>query len=142
MGSPHVVQQVFSFFDIEVRGLGLEMNVKKTEVQATGNAPHFSVRTASKATLSTFDNSTTQPKTVYKYLGVYLFTGEKRTNLLSYLINELNSFFSRLRSLRLTFSELIKLVNLQLLPTLVYRSIAHPLSTKIWQPLTSNYGQR
>jgi hypothetical protein len=81
MFTPQLVQQVFSFFDKEVRGLGLEMNVKKTEVQASGSAPHFSVRTASKATLSTFDNSTSQPRTVYKYLGVYLFTGEKRTNL-------------------------------------------------------------
>ena len=44
--------------------------------------------------------------------------------------SEITSFFTFLHPLNLTLSEYIRLVNLQLIPTLQYRLMAHPLELK------------
>ena len=73
------------FFNIEVRHLRLNMNVKKIELHA-----HFYVRESSLSTFSNFNSSHAS----YKYLCVHLLTNCQPTPLRSFILNEVHGFFS------------------------------------------------
>ena len=80
------------------------------------------------------------PRLFYKYLGTYFFNKQQNQNMLALLNNTITSFFNNLASLPLTHTEIIKLSNIQLIPTLTYRLIYNSLppsdistlDTKIW----------
>ena len=78
--------------------------------------------------LSTTKQKTGQPHNCYKYLGVYIFTANHEAQTLALAQSETRSFFTTLQPLRLTLSEYILLVNVQLIPILSYRLMAHPLA--------------
>ena len=73
------------------------------------------------------DPKTLAPRKVYKYLGAYLFTDPDPILTYELAKSEITSFFTFLHPLNLTLSEYIRLVNLQLIPTLQYCLMAHPL---------------
>ena len=80
--------------------------------------------------LSTLNTDTGLPHTVNKYLGVYIYTAEQQSNTFALATSEIRSFFTLLQPLALTLSEHIRLVNIQLIPVLTYRLMAHPLTLK------------
>ena len=86
-----------------------------------------SFATCSGAPLSSLHQHTGQPHKVYKYLEVYVYTQEQRSNTFDLATLEIRSF-TTLQPLARTLSEHIKLVNIQQIPVLVYRRMAHPLT--------------
>ena len=92
-----------------------------------GKAPQTTITAPSGKRLSTIDPKALAPRKVYKYLGVYLFTDPDPTLTYELAKSEITSFFTFLHPLNLTLSEYISLVNLELIPTLQYRLMAHPL---------------
>ena len=77
--------------------------------------------------LSTIHPTTRVPRKVDKYLGVHLFTDPDPPLPYELAKSEITSFFAFLHHLNLTLSEYVRLVNHQLVPTLQYRLMAHPL---------------
>ena len=59
----------------------------------------------------------------YKYQGTYFFNQRQNTQMYQLLVNTINSFFTNFPTLPLTHNEIIKLSNIQLVPTLTYRLI-------------------
>ena len=59
---------------------------------------------------------------------MYVFTANHEAHTLALAKSEIRSFFRTLQPLRLTLSEYILLVNVQLIPILSYRLMAHPLA--------------
>ena len=106
-----------------------------------GTAPPRTFTSPSATPLSTTDQKTGQPHNCYKYLGVYIFTTNHAAQTLALAKSEIRSFFTTLQPLRLTLSEYVLLVNVQLIPTLSYRLMTHPpalnelgvLRAMIWQ---------
>ena len=130
------VISVFKYFDTTARHLGLDMNVTKTELLAMEDSPHISFTTPTGSLISTcFPDGT--PRTVYKYLGIYLYTTNQKNNLDLYIKNEISAFFMALAPLELTHNELIVLTNSQLIPIITYRLIAHTMSPESLQSFDS-----
>ena len=127
---PKHIQSILGFFDTVGRQWGLDMNLGKTEVHAMGSAPQREFPTQTGRPLSTLNTDTGLPHTVYKYLGVYIYTAEQQSNTFALATSEIRSFFTLLQPLALTLSEHIRLVNIQLIPVLTYRLMAHPLTLK------------
>ena len=50
-----LIQKIYTYFDTTVRDIGLNMNVKKTELHALNVAPHLSFTTPSRAHISTLN---------------------------------------------------------------------------------------
>ena len=122
------IQQVLNFFDTVAREWGLDLNLSKTEIHAMGTAPPRTFTSPSGTPLSTTNQKTGQPHNCYKYLGVYIFTTNHEAQTLALAKSEIRSFFTTLQPLQLTLSEYILLVNVQLIPILSYRLMAHPLA--------------
>ena len=127
----------------DAKAWGLEINPKKTVIHAMGAAPPLTI---TSTTTPTFKYATPDFPTHYKYLGSYIFTTTQSTSLLPLLQNEIIGFLARLSPLHLSGPELVHLINIQLLPRLLYRGLAHPLSSTqlqllnhwIWSCLTAN----
>ena len=122
------IQQILNFFDTVAREWGLDLNLSKTEIHAMGTAPPRTFTSPSGTPLSTTNLKTGQPHSCYKYLEVYIFTTNHAAQTLALAKSEIRSFFTTLQPLRLTLSEYILLVNVQLIPILSYRLMAHPLA--------------
>ena len=95
-----------------------------------GTAPPQNLTSSSGTSLSPTNQKTGQPDKCYKYLGVYIFTTNHATQTLALAKSGIRSFFTSLQPLRLTLSEYVLLVNVQLIPILSYRLMAHPLALK------------
>ena len=100
---------------------GLSFNASKSELHALKNSPHVTIRISSTLSFSTCNPDTNQPRSHYKYLGVYFFNNQQNKHMLLLLNNTITSFFTNLLSLHLSHTELIKLANCQLISTLAYR---------------------
>ena len=100
---------------------GLSFNASKSELHALNNSPNVTIRISSTLSFSTCNPDTNQPRSHYKYLGVYFFNNQQNKHMLLLLNNTITSFFTNLLSLHLSHTELIKLTNCQLIPTLAYR---------------------
>ena len=145
VADPLSAKKIFCYFDTVVRELGLDMNSEKTEIQAMGDAAHFSFRARGGMVISTCRPDGT-PRDFYRYLGVYLYSSDPGGRLDTYVLNEIRGFFSTLAPLELTHSELVLLINCQLIPTLTYRLMAHNFPTSvlesydkaIWTELCAN----
>ena len=122
------IQQILNLFDTVAREWGLDLNLSKTEIHAMGTAPPGTFTSPSGTPLSTTNPKTGQPHSCYKYLGVYIFTANHVAQTLALAKLEIRSFFTTLQPLRLTLSEYVLLVNVQLIPILSYRLMAHPLA--------------
>ena len=121
------IEEILSSYDSKGPAWGLDINLSKTELYSMGKAPQTTITAPSGKRLSTIDPKALAPRKVYKYLGVYLFTDPDPTLMYELAESEVTSFFTFLHPLNLTLSEYIRLVNLQLIPTLKYRLMAHPL---------------
>ena len=143
------IQQILNFFDTVARGWGLDLNLSKTEIHAMGTALTRTFTSPSGTPLSTTNQKTGQPHNCYKYLGVYIFTANHKAQTLALAKSEIRSYFTTLQPLRLTLSEYILLVNVQLIPILSYRIMAHPLALNnlgalqamIWQNIAHDPSQ-
>ena len=122
------IQQSLHFFDTVARDRGLDLNLSKTKIHALGTAPPRTFTSPSGTPLSTTNQKTGQPHNCYKYLGVYIFTANHEAQTLALAKSDIRSFFTTLQPLRVTLSEYILLVNVQLIPILSYRLMAHPLA--------------
>ena len=71
VADPLSTSRIFCHFDTVVGDLGLGMNSEKTEIQATGDAAHFSFRARGETVISTCRPDGT-PRDFYRYLGVYV----------------------------------------------------------------------
>ena len=119
------IEEILSFYDSKGRAWGLDINLSKTELHSMGKAPQTTITAPSGKRLSTIDPKALAPRKVYKYLGVYLFTDPDPTLTYELAKSEITSFFTFLHPLNLTLCEYIRPVNLQLIPTLQYRLMAH-----------------
>ena len=124
--SPHTLHKILHFLFTEGPLYGLSFNATKSELHALNNAPHVTIRISSSTHFSTFDNSG-NPRSFYKYLGTYFFNQRQNTQMYQLLVDTINSFFTNLSTLPLTHNEIIKLSNIQLIPTLTYRLIYNSL---------------
>ena len=120
------IQKILNFFDTVAREWGLDFNLSKTEIHAMGTAPPRTFTSPSGTPLSTTNQKTGLPHDCYKYLGVYIFTTNHAAQTLAFAKSKIRSFFTTLQPLRLTLSEYILLVNVQLIPILSYPLMAHP----------------
>ena len=111
------IQVVFEAFDGPARQLGLDMNVEKTELHMLRGSQHAVIQSAHGGRVSTRD-AAGKPHSVYKYLGVYFYTTDHATRVWEFKRAEINSFFAQLAPLQLKASELISLVNKQIIPTM------------------------
>ena len=138
------IEQILNFFDMVAREWGLDLNLSNTKIHAMGTAPPRTFTTPSGPPLSTINQKTGQPHTCYKYLGVYIFTTNHATQKPALAKSEIQSFFTTLQPLRLTLSEYVLLLNVQIISILSYRLMAHPLvlnelgilQTMIWQNIS------
>ena len=105
---------------------GLSFNATKSELHALNNAPHVTILISCSGHFRTFDDSG-NPRIFYKYIGTYFFNQRQNTQMYQLLVNAINSFFTNLSTLPLTHNEIIKLSNIQLIPTLTYRLIYNSL---------------
>ena len=121
------IEEILSFYDSKGRAWGLDINLSKTELHSMRKAPRTTITAPSGKRLSTIDPKTLAPRKVYKYLGVFLFTDPDPILTYELAKSEIRFFFTFVHPLNLTLSEYIPLVNLQLIPTLQYRLMAHPL---------------
>ena len=92
-----------------------------------GSTAQITVTAPTGKQLSTIDPNTRAPRKVYNNLGVYLYTDADPALTYELAKSEITSLFAFLNPLNLTLSEYVRLVNLQLIPTLEYRLMAHPL---------------
>ena len=122
------IRQILNLFDTVARQWGLDRNLSKPEIHAMGTAPSRTFISPSGTALSTTNQKTGQPHNCYKYRGVYIFTINHTAQTLALAKSEVLSFFTTLQALRLTLSEYVVLVNVQLIPILSYRVVAHPLA--------------
>ena len=136
------IQQNLNFLDTVAREWSLDLNLSKTQIHAMGTAPPPGLSPPRSGTpLSTTNLKTGQPHNCYKYLGVYIFTKNHARQTLALAKSEIRSFFTTLQPLWLTLSECVLSINVQLIPILSYRLMAHPLAlnelgglqTMIWQ---------
>ena len=125
--SPKRIEEILSFFDTKGRAWGLDINLSKTELHSMGSVPQTTVTAPTGKQLSTIDAAKRAPRRIYKYLGVHLFTDTDPALTYELAKSEIASFFAFLNPLNLTLSEYVRLVNLQLVSTLQYRLMAHPL---------------
>ena len=102
-----------------------------------GKAPQTTITAPSGKRLSTIDQKTLALRKVYKYLGVSLLTDPDPTLKYELAKSEITSFFTLLHPLNLTLSEYIRLVNVQLIPTLQCRLMAHPVEQSQLRSLQS-----
>ena len=124
--SPRTLHKVLHFMFTEGPLYGLSFNATKSELHAINNAPHVTILISSSTHFSTFDNSG-NPRSFYKYLGTEFFNQRQNTQRYQLLVNTIKSFFTNLSTLSLTHNEIIKLSNIQLIPTLTYRLIYNSL---------------
>ena len=137
--SPRVVHITLKFLFTVGPKYRLPFNASKSELHALNDIPHVTIRIAPSLHFSTCDTNG-NPRLFYKYLGTYFFNIQQNQNMLALLSNTITSFFNVLAPLPLTHTKIIKLSNMQLIPTLTYRLIYNPhplpdihtLDTKIW----------
>ena len=137
--SPKVVHTTLKFLFTVGPKYGLSFNASKSELHALNDIPHITIRITTSLHFSTCDTNG-NPRPFYKYLGTHFFNKQQNQNMLALLTNTIISFFNNLAPLPLTHTEIIKLSNIQLIPTLTYRLIynslpssdIHTLDTKIW----------
>ena len=108
----------------------------QTELHALNNTPHVTFRISPHIHFSTYDKSG-NPRTHYKYLGTYFFNKTQNKHMHSLLTNTISSFFHDLGPLPLSYTELIKLSNSQLIPSLTYRLIYNSLPETLLNSLDS-----
>ena len=121
------------------------MNVRKSEIQAMGQAVQRTFTTAAGSSFPTFDPKTSRPGTHSEHLGVYIFTQHQAEGLDAMIWSRNLSYSSRLSPLLLTLSEKIRLGNSQLVPAVTYRLTAHPLppgALPRWKTLSGEAQQR
>ena len=130
------IQKLISFCDTDTRTWGLQMNCDISELHALGGIPQHDSQCPSSFTLCTIDPSTRQPRKGYKYLGVCIYNDKHALQLRHQIYSEINSSFVNLPTLPLTLPELVKLVNVQLIPILTYGLIALSFLASEIQELT------
>ena len=131
------IQNSLNYFDGPARDWGLDMDVSKTEVPASGTAAQEEFLTPRGSEFLTYNKKTGRPHTCYKYLGLYLFTCHQARGLFHMLKAEIQIYFARLSPLPLTLSEKVRLTNSELVPALAYRLITHSLSPNELEKLQS-----
>ena len=105
------------------------MNVNKSEIHAWGNAPQASIFVRHQRKLFTLSTFTAEgePRTYYKYLGVFFFTSYSPQIMLAHHLAVGASFFASLPDMLFSPKEATRLVNTQLVPKLAFRITAHSL---------------
>ena len=137
--SPKVVHTTLKLLFTVGPKYGLSFKASKSELHALNDIPHITIRITPSLHFSTCDTNG-NPRLFCKYLGTHFFNKQQNQNMLALLTNTITSFFNNLAPLPLTHTQVIKLSNIQIIPTLTYRLIynsltssdIHILDTKIW----------
>ena len=144
--APHTAS-VLHFLFVQGPRYGLSFNTTNSELHALNNATHITIRISPTQHFSTFTDDG-NPRVFYKYLRTYVFNKQQNPSMLQRLLNTIHAFFANISTLPLTHNEIIKLSNIQLIPTLTYRLICNSLlqhdldklDTTIWSHI-SKLGQ-
>ena len=121
--SQNTVLQIFKEPTTTVERYGIHINKVKSELHAYFITPHFTRVNSKGPSLSTLD-PLGQPRNHYKYLGVHFFL--RLLNLSNCRTSSLpHTFFHNLSPLPLSLMGAVKLTNLQLIPILTHRLLAH-----------------
>ena len=137
------LHKVLHFLFVQGPRYGLSFNTTKSELHALNNATHITIRIGPTQHFSTFTDDG-DPRAFYKYLGTYFFNKQQNPSMLQLLLNTIHAFFASISTLPLTHNEVIKLSNIQLIPTLTYRLIYNSLpqqdldklDTTIWSHIS------
>ena len=137
------LHKVLHFLFVQGPRYGLSFNTTKSELHALNNATHITIRISPTQHFSTFTDDG-DPRVFYKYLGAYFFNKQQNPSMLQLLLNIIHAFFANISTLPLTHNEVIKLSNMQLIPTLTYRLIYNSLpqqdldklDTTIWSHIS------
>ena len=124
--SPRTLHEILHFLFTEGPLCGLSFNSTKSELHALNKAPHVTILIFLSTHFSTFYNSG-NPGIFHKYLGTDFFNQRQNTQMYHLLVNTINSFFTNLSTLPLTHNEIMKLSDIQLIPTLTYHLIYNSL---------------
>ena len=122
------VRAVFEAFDSPARTLGRDIDVHKTELHGLRGTGHTEIISQYRGNISTPDPCS-QPRSCYKYLGVFFYTLDVQSIVIDFLHAEINAFFASLVPRDLTATELISLVHKQLIPVLAHCLLAGPSLT-------------
>ena len=122
---------------------GLSFNTTKSELHVLNNATHVTIPISPTQHFSTFTDHG-NPRVFYKYLGTHFFNKQQNPSMLQLLPNTIHAFFANICTLPLTHNEIIKLSNIQLIPTLTYPLIYNSLpqhdldklDTTIWSHIS------
>ena len=120
------LHNVLHFLFIQGPRYSLSFNTTKSEVHALNNATQITIRISPTNYFSTFTDDG-NPRVFDKYLGTYFFNKQRNPSMLQLLLNTIHAFFANISTLPLTHNEIIKLSNIQLIPTLAYGLIYNPL---------------
>ena len=137
------LHKVLHFLFVQGPRYGLSFNTTKSELHALNNGTHITIRISPTQHFSTFTDDG-DPRVFYKYLGTYFFNKQQNPSMLQLLLNTIHAFFANISTLPLTHNEIIKLSNIQLIPTLTYRLIYNSppqqdldkLDTTIWSHIS------
>ena len=133
---PKILHTILYFLFHTGPKYGLLFNQEKSELHALNNTPHVTIRISPHIHFSTYDKSG-NPRTHYKYLGTYFFHKTQNKHMHTLLTNTISSFFDDLAPLPLSYTELIKLSNSQLIPSLTYRLTYNSLPENLLNSLDS-----
>ena len=120
------LHNVLHFLFVQGPRYGISFHTTKSELHALNNATHITICISPTQHFSTFTEDG-NPRVFYKYLGTYFFNKQQDPNMLQLLLNTIHAFFANISTLPLTHNKIIKLSNIQLIPTLTYRLIYNSL---------------
>ena len=120
------LHNVLRFLFVQGPRYSLSFDTTKSELHALNNTTHSTIRISPTQHFSTFADDG-NPRAFYKYLGTYLFNKQQNPSMLQLLLNTIHAFFANISTLPLTHNKIIKLSNIQLIPTLTYRLIYNSL---------------
>ena len=123
---PFTAIKIFPFLTTNAVDYGVGINVKKSEIHAMYDSPHFSHGTKEGLTLSTF-NESGNPHSNYRYLGVHFYTQDYPSHLVDVISNEIHPFLAELSPLDLKCREIVLVISNRLTPVLAYRMMSHSI---------------
>ena len=123
------LQAAFRVMVTKATPFGLVINVNKSEMYAWGDAPQATIFVQHQNKLFTLSTLTKggEPRTHYKYLGVFFFTNYSPKILLAHYLAVVDYFLAALPDMVFSPKEATRLVNTQLIPKLAFRMTAHCL---------------
>ena len=138
------LHKVLHFLFVQGPRYGLSFNTTKSQLHALNDATNITIRISPTQHFSTSTDDG-NPRVFFKCLGTYFFIRQQNPSMLQLLLNTIHAFFANISTLPLTHVEIIKLSDIELIPTLTYRLFYNSLpqhdldklDTTIWSHIST-----